>query len=256
MKLSANLGFLWNELAIADAIQAAALAGFDGVECHWPYENSAPDVKQALNQAKLPMLSLNTLPGDLEKGEFGLAALPGRENQAREDIDQAISYAAATGTYHIHVMAGKSAKTPHARDTFLANLEYAASVARSQGIGILIEPINQRDIPGYFLSHVETAVEIIQELGLPEIKMLFDCYHVQIMQGDLMHRLEKNLDHIGHIQIAAVPSRAEPDEGEIAYDRLLGQLGRLEYQGFVGAEYRPRVSTDQGLAWMKALNTM
>ncbi len=251
-KFSANLGFLWTELELPKAIEAANEAGFAAVECHFPFDVPAADVRAALEVTSLPMLGLNTVRGDTDAGEFGLAALPGAEDRARAAIDQAVAYAAATGTSNVHVMAGRSASLEGAHEVFVENLRYAANQAAAQGIGILIEPINQRDVPEYFLSNVDQAASIIEEIGTPNLKMMFDCYHIQIMQGDLIKRLEAHLPMIGHVQIAGVPGRNEPDTGEIAYPWLLGALDKLGYTGFVGAEYVPLDTTQAGLGWLEA----
>lgn len=251
-KFSANLGFLWTELELPAAIHQAHEAGFEAVECHFPFDVPAQDVRDALQETGLPMLGLNTVRGDTEAGEFGLAAVPGAEERARAAIDQAIAYAAATGTLNVHVMAGRSATMKNAHQVFVENLRYATDRASGQGVGILIEPINQRDVPEYFLSTVDQAAKIIEEIGTPNIRMMFDCYHIQIMQGDLIKRLEAHLSLIGHVQIAGVPGRNEPDTGEVAYPWLLGALDVLGYSGFVGAEYVPLETTQAGLSWMDA----
>lgn len=248
---SANLGFLWTEMALPEAIAAAARAGFDAVECHWPYDVPAGETAAALSAAGLAMVGLNTVRGNVEAGDNGLAALSGREQEARTAIDQAVDYAAQTGTRNVHVMAG-AAEGRKAKTTFLDNLAYAAERARAHGIGILIEPLNHRDAPGYFLKRSDDAAALIGELGEPNVRMMFDCYHAQIMEGDLTRRLERHLPLIGHIQIAAVPSRHEPDEGEIAFERLIAEIDRLGYAGFIGAEYRPRGITQDGLGWLEA----
>ncbi len=250
-RFSANLGFLWTELRLRDAIAAAAAAGFDAVECHWPYAVPAGETATALSAAGLAMVGLNTVRGDVKAGDMGLSALAGREAEARAAIDQAVDYAAQTDTRNVHVMAG-IAEGGQAKWTFLDNLAYAAERARAHGIGILIEPLNHRDASGYFLKRSDEAAALISELGEPNVRMMFDCYHVQIMEGDLTRRLERHLPLIGHIQIAAVPSRCEPDEGEIAYERLIAEIDRLGYAGFIGAEYRPRGTTQEGLGWLKA----
>jgi hydroxypyruvate isomerase len=249
---SANLGFLWRELALTQAVARAKAAGFEAVECHWPFAVAASDLKAALAAADLTMVGLNTARGNVAEGEMGLAAIPGREVEARAAIDEAIDYAAATGTRNVHVMAGVARGREGARGTFLANLAYAAGRARPAGIGILIEPLNRFDAPGYFLSTSEEAAAVIAELAAPNVRLMFDCYHLQIMEGDLTRRLERFMPIIGHIQIAAVPSRREPDEGEVAYERLIAAIDRLGYQGFIGAEYRPRGTTDEGLGWLAA----
>ena len=251
LRFSANLGFLWQELSLPDAIRAAKAAGFAAVECHFPYDTPAETVRQALTETGLRMLGLNTTRGRVETGDNGLAALPGREDEARRAIDQAIDYAAAIGAQNIHVMAGKS-KGEEAHDTFIANLRHACERAGKVGATILIEPLNHRDAPGYFLQTTDQALDIISAVGAQNIKLMFDCYHVQIMQGDLTHRLQAHLDAIGHIQIAAVPDRHEPDHGEIDYGYVLRFLEKLGYDRPIGAEYRPATTTEGGLSWLQA----
>ncbi len=246
-RYSANLGFLWTELALPDAIRAAHRAGFEAVECHWPFAVPPDQVAAALQETGLPMLGLNTAKG--APGEFGLAALPGREAEARAGIDQAIAYADAIGAASIHVMAGL-ATGPDALAAYQANLRYACAATPRT---ILIEPLNSRDVPGYFLGTSTQAAGLIADLGLPNLRLMFDCYHLQIMEGDLSHRLAALLPIIGHVQIAAVPSRSEPDAGEVDFAHILNVLDQIGYSGAVGAEYRPRSTTDEGLGWIKAL---
>lgn len=252
IKLSANLGFLWNELSLPDAIRAAAAAGFKAVECHWPYDYEPRDVNLALTETGLKMLGLNTVRGNLDVGENGLSALAGREEEARAAIDQAIEYAVAIGTKNIHVMAG-FAEGPIAHETFVSNLRYSLEKAESHGITIVIEPLNHHDAPGYFLKTADQAADTIAEIGSDRLKLMFDCYHLQIMQGDISRLLKKMMPITGHIQIAAVPSRAEPDEGELEYRYILKLIDSLGYDGFIGAEYKPRGSTDEGLGWIKRI---
>jgi len=248
MRFSANLGFLWTELALPDAIRRAMAAGFDAVECHWPYDADREAVKAALAETGLPMLGLNTRKGSKE-GDFGLSAVPGREAEARAAIDEALDYGSAIGAKAVHVMAGK-ASDPQAADVFDANLHYACDRAGEAGMTVLLEPLNPRDAAGYFLIGLDKAVAIIERLGRPELKIMFDCYHMQITGGDLLERFKAHRALIGHVQFAAVPSRAEPDEGEIAYHRLLPALAAAGYAGPFGAEYKPRGSTDSGLNWL------
>jgi len=248
---SANLGFLWQELSLPDAIRTAKAAGFDAVECHYPYDVPAEAVRAALQETGLTMLGLNTPRGDSAAGDNGLAAVPGREDEARHAIEQAIDYARATGTLNVHVMAGKaSGDAAHA--TFVANLKHACKLAAEAEITILIEPLNHRDAPDYFLRTSEQALGIVEEVGVPNIKLMFDCYHLQIMQEDLTRRLRACLSSIGHIQIASVPDRREPDHGELDYGYILGLLKELGYDRPIGAEYRPAASTEAGLQWLSA----
>lgn len=251
MRYSANLGFLFTDLSLPDAIHAAKKAGFDAVECHFPYDVPAAEVAQALRDTGLTMLGLNTWPGDKAAGDFGLAALPGRMDEARAAISQAVDYALATGTKAVHVMAGRTDGGAAAEDAFRANLAHACDLAAPHGITILIEPINTRDVQGYHLSRTDHAARIIAALNRPNLKLMFDCYHMQIMQGDLATHLRDLMPVIGHIQIAAVPDRGEPDQGEVDYRWLMRHLAGLEYTGFVGAEYRPRAGTDAGLGWLR-----
>lgn len=249
---SANLGFLWQELSLPDAIRAAKKAGFTAVECHWPYQFGVDAIAQALQETGLPMLGLNTVRGNVEAGDNGLAAIPGREVEARKAIDQAIEYAVALNVANIHVMAGKS-DGDEAHRTFLDNLAYACKAAAETGITILIEPLNHHDAPGYFLKTSAQAIAIIKELQAENLKLMFDCYHLQIMEGDISRRLEAALPYIGHVQIAAVPDRAEPDHGELDYRHILRLLDSLNYQRPVGAEYRPLKTTEAGLSWMREI---
>jgi len=248
-KFSANLGFLWSELSLPAAIHAAKDAGFDAVECHWPYDVPATQVAAALKATGLQMLGLNTRRGDVAGGENGLAALPGREEDARAGIDVALTYAAAINAGAVHVMAG-FAQGPQAHDSFVANLRYACEAAAAHGIKILIEPLNRYDAPGYFLTTTEQAKEIIAQVGKANIALMFDCYHVQLMEGDLSHRLSNLLPVIGHIQFASVPDRGAPDQGEINYSHIFAVIKDLGYNTPLGAEYRPAGPTEGTLDWL------
>ena len=250
MKFSANLGFLFTDLSLPDAIRAAKSGGFDAVECHFPYGTPPAEMKDALAQTGLRMLGMNTWPGDRAAGDFGLAALPDRVDEARAEIGRAVDYAAAAGVEAVHVMAGRTDGGPAAEECFRANLNHACDLAAVHGLSVLIEPINTRDVAGYHLSGTAHAERIVDDLARPELKIMFDCYHMQIMQGDLANTLEHLLPKIGHIQIAAVPDRGEPDCGEVDYGWLLPHLTALGYQGHIGAEYRPRAGTEAGLGWM------
>lgn len=253
MRFSANLGFLFTDLTLPQAIHAAAQHGFAAVECHFPYDAPPADVQAALRDTGLPMLGLNTERGDLSLGEFGLAAVPGRKAAAHAAIAQAVDYATRIGARNVHVMAGKTDGGTRAEDTYRAALDHACTLAAGQGIGILIEPINHRDVPGYHLNTVEHGADIVAGLGHANLAVMFDCYHTQIMQGDLIRRLERHLPYIGHVQIAAVPDRGEPDEGEVAYAQVLRALAGMGYDAPVGAEYKPRgKDTTSGLGWMAA----
>ena len=250
MKFSANLGFLFTDLSLPRAIHAAKSAGFDAVECHFPYETPPAEMKAALAQTGLRMLGLNTWPGDRAAGDFGLAALPDRVEEARAEIARAIDYAASAGVEAVHVMAGRTDGGSASEACFRENLNHACDLAAVHGITILIEPINTRDVARYHLSGTDHAERIIDDLARPELKIMFDCYHMQIMQGDLAKTLEHLLAKIGHVQIAAVPDRGEPDRGEVDYKWLTTHLCELGYDGFIGAEYQPRDRTETGLNWI------
>ncbi|MEO0381946.1 MAG: TIM barrel protein [Pseudomonadota bacterium] len=253
MRFSANLGFLYTELSLPDAIRTAKADGFDALECHFPYDTPPVLMRDALDETGLQMLALNTWPGDRDAGDFGLAALPDRADEARTEIARAIDYAAATGMNAVHVMAGRTDGGSAAEDAFRDNLNHACNLAAERGLRILIEPINTRDVPGYHLSGTDHAERILEALGRPELKIMFDCYHMQIMQGDLAASLDRLMPKIGHIQIAAPHDRGEPDEGEINYPWLMKHLEKLDYEGHIGAEYKPRNSTTAGLGWLKAM---
>lgn len=252
MQFSANLGFLWKELSLPAAIVAAKNAGFDAVECHWPYDVPAEKVKAALQETGLKMLGLNTRRGDRSAGDNGLAAIPGRESEARAAIEEAIAYAREIDTPNVHVMAG-FAQGDEARATFLNNLRYACEIASQSNITILIEPLNHYDAPGYFLSTTQQASDLIALVGKTNLKLMFDCYHVQLMEGDLSHRLEKLMPLIGHIQFASVPDRSAPDHGEVNYEYIFKLLDSLSYPKPLGAEYKPSGDTSASLGWMSAL---
>jgi hydroxypyruvate isomerase len=255
LRFSANLGFLWRDLPLLDAIGKAKAAGFDAVEFHYPYNVRAETMAALLADLSLPVVCLNTRPGNLDAGDLGLCAVPGREAEARAAIEEAIAYGQAIGAGSVHVMAGR----PHeggsgkARETYLAALDHAAGLAESAGMAVLIEPLNPRDASGYFLNSSQQAAAIIEELRRSNIKLLFDCYHTQINEGDLTRRFERLLPVIGHVQIAAVPSRAEPDEGELAYERFLQAVEAAGYEGYIGAEYRPRGTVEDGLGWLSQM---
>ncbi|OSQ47560.1 hydroxypyruvate isomerase family protein [Marivita geojedonensis] len=250
MKFSANLGFLWNDRPLPAAIRAAKAAGFDAVECHWPYDVPPSETRAALEETGLPMLGLNTITGG--PGAFGLSALPDRVTDARDAIRQAVDYAVDIGAQSVHVMAG-TAEGASARQTFLDNLRFARSIC-PETITLLIEPLNPHDAPGYFLRTTDQAAGVIAELGLPGIKLMFDCYHVGRTEGDLVTRLRNLMPILGHIQFASVPDRGTPDHGEIDYRCVFSEIASLGWSRPLGAEYRPAGDTDASLDWMKTLS--
>ena len=252
MQFSANLGFLWTDLPLPEAIRAAKAAGFDAVECHWPYDVPTNATRAALTETGLPMLGLNTRKGDPAAGENGLSALPGREAEARAAIDEALDYAVATATRNVHVMAGV-AQGDAARRTFLSNLAHACDRAADHGITILIEPLNPHDAPGYYLSDTALAADLIDAAGRPNLKLMFDCYHVGRTEGDVLGRLKVLLPMVGHVQFAGVPDRGPPDRGTLDYGAVFAGIRDLGWDRPLGAEYRPGGATEPTLGWMTDL---
>lgn len=252
-RFAANISTMFTERPLIERVAAAAAAGFPAVECQFPYEVPAGEMKAALADAGISLVLINTPPGDFDAGERGLAALPGRKQDFREAIEQALAYASAVGCNRIHVMAGVQPDEID-RDSclrlFEQNLQYAVSLAnRHAGMTLLIEPINTRDIPGYMMNTPEQAAAIIKRLGAPCLKLQYDFYHTQIMRGDVAKGLEVFWPIIGHVQFAGVPERQEPDIGELNCDYLFDCLDRLGYEGWVGAEYFPAGATEDGLSW-------
>jgi hydroxypyruvate isomerase len=249
-RFAANLGYLFTDRGLLERVGAAAAAGFKAIELQFPYDVPASQMKAEILKHQLTILGVNTPPGE-RQGEFGLAAVSGREKDWEALFGRALDYISAIGGSAIHCLAGKvdPAQRPAAERIFVNNLIRAAEIAASRSITLLIEPINPRDRPGYFLNHVEHAADIIAKAGKPNIKIQFDFYHLQIVGGDLIHRLEKYLPVIGHLQCAAVPTRHEPDEGEVNYPAVFDAVDRLGYRGWIGAEYRPRGRTEDGLGW-------
>jgi 2-dehydrotetronate isomerase len=254
-RFSANLGFLWPDRPLVARIEAAARAGFRAVEMHWPYEVPAADVAEVARRNGVALLGINTAAGRFDAGERGLGALPGRERDFQASVDQAVEYCRLSGATAIHAMAGNvpASERSAARAVFAENLQLAAAKAAARGLTLLLEPLNGNDNPGYFYSTLDEAVSLIDELGIPNIKLQFDVYHVARAEGDVIAKLEKYRRYVGNVQIAAVPTRAEPDEGEIAYADIFAALEHLGYAGWVGCEYKPRGDTDAGLSWMAAL---
>ena len=245
MTFSANLGFLWRDLPLPDAILAASEAGFDAVECHFPFAHDAGAVRAALSEGGFRMISLNARPGSRD-GDFGLTAVAGREAEARNAIDEAIAYAAAIGCDHVHVLAGANGD----RATYLDNLTYAADAAAQADQTVLIEPLSSGEVPGYHLTRVADAVSVITQLGTPNLGVLFDVFHVRAMGDDPLTAYQRSAEHVRHVQIAAHPDRGEPTGGDVDYARLLPGLVDAGYRGAFGAEYRPRDTIEAGLGWL------
>lgn len=256
LRFAANLSMMYNEHAFLDRFAAAAKDGFTGVEFLFPYDFPAEEIKTRLEASGLTQALFNAPPGDWAAGERGIASLPGRQDEFKRSIDTALQYAAVLGNQTLHVMAGliapKQNRAEH-RAVYMDNLSYAAHQAESAGITVVIEPINTRNIPGFFLNRQDDAQAICAEIGAENLKVQFDCYHCQIVEGDVAVKLKRDMAGIGHIQIAGVPERNEPDTGELNYPYLLKLIDKLGYSGWIGCEYVPAAATSAGLGWLKAL---
>ncbi len=254
-KLAANLSMLFTEAPFLERFAAAAGAGFAGVEFLFPYPHAPEDLAAALRDSGLEQALFNLPPGDWEAGERGLAALPGRKAEFRAGLERALPYAQALNCRRVHMMAGippGGADPAACRDAYLANLRAAAAFFAPHGVSVLAEPINARDVPGYFLNRQGQAVAFIEAAGAANVGLQMDFYHCQIVEGDLARHLRANFGHIRHIQIAGVPGRHEPDRGEIDYPYLFDLMDELGYDGWVGCEYRPAGDTLAGLGWARA----
>ena len=250
-RFAANLAYLFTERPLIERFAAAAAAGFKAVELQFPYDHAPSAVKGELEKHGLTMLGLNTAPGRTD--EFGLAAVPGREQEFAALFKQALDYVTAIGGCQIHCLAGKVPPElrPAAEKVFVGNLARAADLAAERGITLLIEPINPRDRPDYFLARAEHAADVVAKVERENVRIQFDFYHAQIVGGDLIKRFEKHFPVVGHVQIAAVPSRHEPDEGEVNYPAIFAALDRIGYRNWIGCEYRPRGRTEEGLGWAR-----
>jgi 2-dehydrotetronate isomerase len=252
-RFSANVGLLWPGRPLPERIEAAARAGFRAIEMHFPYAVAASEVAAVAHRNELTLLGINTDAGDFARGDRGYGALAGREREFQARVDQSIEYCLGCGATAIHALAGNVAPADRqrARAVFADNLRVAAAKAAPHRLTILLEPLNPRDNPGYFYSTVAEAASLIDDLALPNVKLQFDVYHVAVTEGDVLTKLKRYMPIIGNVQVAAVPTRAEPDEGEIAYPAIYKALDALGYQGWVGCEYIPRGDTDEGLRWMQ-----
>jgi hydroxypyruvate isomerase len=250
-RFAANLTWLFTEYDFLDRFDAAAECGFSAVEVLFPYDHSAEAIAERLKRNNLTMALINAPPGNVSAGERGLAALAGRANDFRDSIALAARYAESTDARRVHVMAGKAdVEDTRAQATYRDNIAFAADHFAPRGIDVMIEPINGRDNPGYFLQDFDTAVRLIEDLARPNLKLQFDIYHRQILHGDVTMALRGLMPLIGHIQIASVPGRNEPEGEELNYPFLFEEIDRLGYRGFVGCEYRPRGGTREGLGWL------
>lgn len=255
-KFAANLSMLFTEVPFAERFERAAQAGFTFVECQFPYELPAEQIKSLLDRHDLTMVLHNLPAGDWAAGDRGIACDPARVDEFRAGVVQAISYAKTLGVKKINCLAGKlpdGVSEHKARQTLIENLRHASIVLARHDIQLLIEPINRFDIPGFFLDSSAKALSVIEELGDHPVLLQYDVYHAQRMEGELAGTLQKNLARIGHIQIADNPGRHEPGTGEINFPFLFALIDQIGYQGVIGAEYKPARTTEAGLGWMQAL---
>ena len=251
-KFAANLTMLFNEVPFLDRFDEAAKAGFRGVEYLFPYDFEPGELVERLRRNDLTQVLHNLPAGNWGAGERGIAVLPDRQDEFREGVDKAITYATALGCKQVNILAGiaKDVDPKDAHRVFVENLKYAAPKLKAAGIKLLIEMINTRDIPGFFLTSTKQALDILDEVGSDNLYLQYDIYHMQIMEGDLARTMEANLAKIAHIQLADNPGRNEPGTGEINYPFLFGFLDKIGYQGWIGAEYKPAGKTTDGLSWL------
>jgi hydroxypyruvate isomerase len=255
LRLAANLSTLFTELPLEARFDAAARAGFRGVEIQFPYELAPARLRSLLAGAGLQLVLFNAPPGELARGDRGLAGLPGREAEFRASVERALEYAAASACRRIHVMAGllpREEDRARHRAALEENLAVAGQLAGEAGVTLMLEPINPRDVPAYLLNDTRVALELIEALRPSDVALQFDFYHQQILAGDLARRFAELLPVIGHLQLADNPGRHEPGTGEINYRFVFAELERLNYEGWVGCEYKPAGRTEDGLGWMRS----
>ncbi|OLQ81375.1 hydroxypyruvate isomerase [Photobacterium proteolyticum] len=256
-KLAANLSMLFNELPFLDRFEAAANAGFHGVEYLFPYDFDAIEIKQRLTQFGLTQVLFNLPAGNWEEGDRGIAVDPGRVEEFRAGVPEAVSCAKALNCSQVNCLAGivpAGVSEEVANDTFVANLKFAAEALAAEGISLVIEAINTRDIPGFFLNNTSQALDVLEQVGSNNLKLQYDIYHMQIMEGDIATTVSREFEHIQHVQLADNPGRHEPGTGEINYAYMFKHLDELGYQGWVGCEYKPKTTTEAGLHWLKDFN--
>jgi hydroxypyruvate isomerase len=259
-RFAANLSMMYGEYPFLERFAAAANDGFKAVEYLFPYEYPAQQLKELIDASGLTQILINAPPGDFAAGERGMASIPGKEPAFRAAMHTALAYAQTLNCPRVHVMAGLQplgVERKTLRRTFVENLAWAVDLAAPTGTELLIEPINTRDMPGYFLNRQDEAHAIVEEIGSSLLKVQMDLYHCQVVEGDVTVKLRKYLRaverNIGHIQIAGVPDRHEPDKGELDYEYLFGVIDEHGYEGWIGCEYRPRAGTSEGLGWLKKL---
>ena len=252
-RFCANLSMMFTEHAFLDRFQHAAKAGFTAVEFLFPYDQQAADIRARLTDHGLEQILFNMPPGDWSMGERGTACLPGRQSDFRDGVKRALDYAMVLGNKRLHCMAGlvpAGTAMATAASLYAANLAWATELVHAAGILTVIEPINHRDMPGFFLNTTGHAAAIVQAIGRDRLAILFDIYHCQITEGDVTSRMEALLPLIGHVQIADVPGRHEPGTGELNWPYVFQRIDAVGYDGWIGCEYRPAGSTVAGLQWL------
>jgi hydroxypyruvate isomerase len=258
-QFAANLTMLFNEHPFMDRFEIAAESGFKAVEFLFPYAYKASEIRQKLDQNNLRLVLHNLPAGDWDEGERGIACLPDRMDEFKASVAKAIEYAKVLGVGQLNCLAGKAPtglSQELLRATLIANLRYAAVELKKVNIKLLIEPINTFDIPGFYLSKTQQALDILNEVGADNVYIQYDIYHAQRMEGELSKTLEENISRIAHIQLADNPGRHEPGTGEINYAYLFKLIDRIGYQGWIGCEYKPATQTQSGLDWIKSLNRL
>ena len=250
-KLAANLSLLFPQLDFLDRFAAAARAGFRGVEYQFPYAWPKDDVAERARAAGVEVVLHNLPAGDATKGDRGIACLPERVSEFREGVERAIGYAKAAGCPRLNCLAGIAPAGARQFDTLVENVRFAAAKLAASGMALMLEPINTRTVPGFFLTHTPQALEVLDAAGAHNAYLQYDIFHMQIMEGDLARSIERLLPRIGHLQLADVPGRHEPGTGEINFDFLLRHIERIGYAGWIGCEYNPLGDTNEGLAWAK-----
>lgn len=254
VQLAANLSMMFNEAPFLDRFARAANAGFQTVEFLFPYDYPVAEIKARLDRNSLNLALINAFAGDWAGGERGFGARPGLEDTFRKSVVQALDYATKLGCPRIHVMSGITAPEPDraaCEKTWVSNMKIAADLAANAGLAVSIEPLNTRDMPGYFISHQDETLELIGRLDRKNVLLQFDVYHAGIMDGDITRRIERLKGAYGHVQIASVPDRHEPDEGELNYPYIFEAFDRVGFDGYLGCEYNPRGVTEDGLDWAK-----
>lgn len=255
INFAVNISTIFTEASFLDRFKKVKDAGFSYVECQFPYQHDVEAIKRELDDNQLKMVLINLPPGNLQKGDRGVAIDPNRKDEFKDAVSAGITYATHLSVSKIHCMAGviHSHLLKKAKDVYIENLKYAANLMANHNITLMIEPINRFDIPNYFLSNIDQAIEIIEEVNLPNVKLQFDFYHTQLTQGNLINTFQQSLKYIGHVQIADVPARHEPETGEINYRGVLDFVERSKYEGIVGLEYHPKGKSEDSFKWMEFL---